>query len=60
MKFLIELGQGLVEGALIAVILYVMGINLTAVQIGIVVVSMAAISSVVGNITKALQKNKKQ
>jgi hypothetical protein len=59
LKFLIELGRGLVEGALIAVVLYyVLGIILTPVQICIIVVCMSAISSIFGGITKALQKKR--
>jgi hypothetical protein len=60
MKFVTELGRGLVEGALLAIILHTMGISLTAVQFTIVIVSMTAISGVFGSVAKALQKNKEK
>jgi hydrogenase-4 membrane subunit HyfE len=58
-KFLIELGQGLVQGALLAIILHVVGISLTTEQFVIVIVSVTAISGVFGSVRKAIQKNKK-
>jgi hypothetical protein len=59
MKFLVELGQGLVQGALLAIILHIVGISLTTVQFVIVIVSVSAISSVFACVRNVLKKNKK-